>query len=79
MDFMTDDQIDALLRRQVQRLDTAFNDFVALALEQPKKLYYHQLEMNVALRTQSQCRATAHTIKQWQRLDSPPAQQPVKS
>ena len=68
MEYMTDEQIDAALRRQVYRLDLAFHDFVAIALNGSQP----QLEMNVALRAQSQCRATAHTVKHWQKQDSPP-------
>jgi len=73
MEPMTDEQIDALLRWQVQRPDTAFTDLIVIALEQPFKLYQKDRELNVALRTQALCRATIQTLKQWQKCGSTPA------
>ncbi len=68
MDPINDEQIELLLRQQVHRLDLAFRDFVAIDLERSQK----QIDMNVALRAQAQCRVTAHTLQQWRKQKTGP-------
>lgn len=71
MTDITDYQIEALLLQQAMRLDEIFQGYMASANPNYSSGFKH---LNVALRAQAQCRATAVSFQQWK---TKPANNPL--
>ena len=72
MPDITDYQIEALLLQQAIRLDEMFQDYMT-------KAHHSEYSLNVALRAQAQCRATAVSFQQWKTKPANNPAPPAKS